>query len=671
MRYLLLLTLAAMPALAEYPLGPFSHLAKYHEGQVSNGFFSVTVERGFKLHAILPGAGDPGMFGRQEYAGFLTLLAGKEPLYLRFKEPAEGTMVERGDAWHICVGKADRSGMQSLDLNVGSPFVTIFGGPADAQAGSTVLLTGFGWANKPSPRECELKAVGDAAPRKVTLDPGVSALPEGAKLASPLVLIRNPKERFQLAFVFTQSPLPIFGEQDGLSLRTPRSLQDRDMTAFFAVGILPGEMTWQQAEALVPFALTMPADQEETFAMVDGRAQVRIAIGDSELLKNDWAIPKRPATPLPPTLSEFAPPDAVHLPTLFGDACLCPGKEVTVSLPPVEHMDQVAPPKVDMPAEWRRKLNAYADSVVSTLRPEGGFRPSQGRVFYDGLTLSGLLLALPYLDEPLAGRVKAACRRTLDLWWNGLRQDGETGIWYFPEPVPALPVVDYPEISGTMLWPTVQYAATVDPKYPAALAGKIAKLADSLPKAYHWSGAAYAYPGPEINHIITESIIGGFVAWVALRDLAKMTGQDALSDQCAARAAFARQSMKLLRWRDAYGKTGIVSEMHPDNIKVGIAVAWDYTMYTWFSYVPAFELPRDDPYRIWATLEAEKWWDYSIKSRQRCYDFSHLMALARFQGKAEALKHLPEVADRPFEHDSFDPTEVYALMAYPWLAASP
>jgi len=258
-------------------------------------------------------------------------------------------------------------------------------------------------------------------------------------------------------------------------------------------------------------------------------------------------------------------------------------------------------------------------------------------------------------------------RKTLDLWWEHLFLDGETGLWYFPEPVPCYPVIDFPEISGTVLWPTVQYAALVDAEYPRQIARQIRNIARTLPMAFDWTGAAYAYPGPEYTHIITESVMGGFVACCALNRLATMIGDTDLADEYAARAAFAREARDLLRWPDAYGETGIVSELRPGEIRTGIEAAWDYTMYTWFSYVPAFSLLEDDVYGVWRNLQAAEWWTYSERRQQRCYDFAHLMAVARYQSREEALEKLKALEDKPFSYEHFDGTPVYALMAYPWL----
>lgn len=662
---LLLLLVVAVAAQPLYPLGPFSRLAKYPEGMAWNGFFGTHVERGFKLFALVPQLRADGQFGRREYAGFLTLEVDGEALYPRFAQPGDGTRVIACDAQHLVVAKDWGGWSQVVDLRVGYPFAWLQVSVPDPSVRSvTWLLTGYGWADKRGPDVCQWLSPGETAPTTRRIAPGSpDALGIGEQTGGPLVVFKATGEPFQLALVFSRGPERIAPRDDGLALQVPLA----DGGGSFALAVLPAELGWDEISRLVPVAFARPTDLRSSFGIANGRPWVRLSCA-VEAASNAWDIPARPVTPLPPTLADRAPDDALRIPTLFGDVALCPGREVTVSLEPVSRLGEVGPPAGLMPRAWREKLNRYAGDVLAHLRSQGGFTSSRGRPFYDGLTCSGLMLAHPYVDPPVRARAEEAVKRTLDLWWSNLRLDGEVGIWYFPEPAPFLPQVDYPEISGTLLWPTVQYAAQVDGAYPASIAGQIRKLGSTLGLAYDWTGAAYAHPGPEYTHIITESVTGGLVAWCALSRLMDILGQAQLADEYAARAALAHESMKLLRWQPQYPQGGVVNELFPDSIKTHLTDAWCYTMYTWFSYIPAFELPPDETYRLWSTLEREQWWLYSEQSKQRCYDFAHLMAIARFRGLAEALEKLPLFEDRPFGFDYFDSTPVYALMAYPWLA---
>lgn len=655
--------LVASLAHAQYTLGPFSRLSKYGEGYLWNGFFGVQVERGFKLHALVPEPTADGLFGRPEFAGFLTLEVKGQPLFQRFTQPDEGTQTTEHEAAYVITSKHSGRYQQIIEMACGHPFAWVSAlVPPEDRAETNCLLTGYEWAQKKPPDSLQFVPPGETQPRTAPLMAGAEPLP--ARLGQPLVLIHDASGKFQLALVFPSASPRLTARADGLAIHT--SLQPSGM--LFAIGILPADMTWQAASALVPLAFSMPEARKTSYALADGKPSLRL---DTEVapMGNEWSISAIPTVALPPTLADRAPAGAIRLPTLWGEVALCPGASVKLALSPVPRLDEIAPPVKSLRPEWQANMKSDVEGVLGQLRPEGGFTSSRGRTFYDGLTCSGLMLAYPHLQPEQQKQVATAVKRTLDLWWNGLRQDGETGIWYFPEPVPAVPVVDYPEITATILWPTVQYAAAVDPAYAKALAPKLAKLGPSLSRAYDWTGAAYAYPGPEFLHVITESVIGGFVAWCAMNRLAVMNGETALADEYAARAAFAAESMKLLRWQDRYGPSGVVSELRPDSLKVKPTIAWDYTMYTWFSYVPAFELPREDLYKVWENLEKAQWWNYSVESKQRCYDYAHVMALARTFGPQAVADKLPLFDGRPFSYDSFDSTPAYRLMAYPWLAA--
>lgn len=664
--WLPLLLLCASVSFAQYPLGPFSRLAKYPEGHVWNGFFGVQVERGFKLFALTPEPQANGTFGKTEYAGFISLEAEGQPLFQRLVQPGDGTRVAVCDATRLVVAKEAGGYRQSLELARGYPVGWLRAETPAADAGPTKwLLLGWDWAQKQPPDSCRLRLTGDAQPRTVALKSATEAVPAGQRLGHPLVLLHDAAGKFELALYLPYPEAQLTAQGDTLAVELPRHDGAPVPLAF---ALLPAGVDWQTAADLAPHAFTRPVAQDLRFATEDGKPSVTFT-SQSEAVPNGWGLAARPTVALPPSLADRAPAGALKLPTLYGDVTLCPGTSQKIALPAVGRLEEIGPPATPLAPKWRARLAQLTAAQLGQLRPAGGFRSSEGRTFYDGLTCSGLMGAYPCLEPEQQQRVAEAVRRTLDLWWKGLRQDGETGIWYFPEPVPAVPVVDYPEITATILWPTVQYAALVDKEYARALAPKLAKLGPALAKAYDWNGAAYAYAGPEFLHLITESFIGGLVAWCAMNRLAEMNGDEAAAGEYAARAALAQESMKLLRWQDRYGTEGVVSEMRPDSLKTGVTNAWDYTMYTWFSYVPAFELPREDVYRVWTTLERTEWWQYSEKSKQRCYDYAHAMALARTFGPQAVAEKLPQFDDRPFGYDYFDATPSYLLMAYPWLAA--
>ena len=67
-------------------------------------------------------------------------------------------------------------------------------------------------------------------------------------------------------------------------------------------------------------------------------------------------------------------------------------------------------------------------------------------------------------------------------------------------------------------------------------------------------------------------------------------------------------------------------------------------------------------------LDEQKWWGYGARTHQHCYDWSHVMAIARYVSVKDALAKLPEFENTPFGYDSYDETPAHTLMAYAWLA---
>jgi hypothetical protein len=265
--------------------------------------------------------------------------------------------------------------------------------------------------------------------------------------------------------------------------------------------------------------------------------------------------------------------------------------------------------------------------------------------------------------------VAGAVRRCLEYWWGRLERDDKSGIYWFPEPPPSIPQVDYPEITSTLLYPTAAYIQLVDNKYLSQIIDKAIQLRKTLPSAYDWTGSAYAFPGPDYLHIIVESTVGGYLAYASLYHIFNMAGRKDLADELFARASFAFRAMELYRHRNEYGEDEIVSEIKWESFKIKIEIPWDYTMYTWFSFIPLWWLPKEDIYNLWNTLEREKWWRYYEKSLQRAYDYADLIAIHRFK-KKDWRKYFAEFKDKPFSYDYFDSTPVFAVIAYPWLALS-
>jgi hypothetical protein len=660
------LLILSTTAFAQYPLGAFARFAKYPEGGVTNGLFTAYVERGVKLEAFLPQPAGDGTLGAPGFAGFFTLAVDGKPAYQSITNVGDGTRTLACDDWHTVVAKDGRGWRETMEVSQGYPFVWLTADLDEAPAaGIEFLVLGWDWANLKPPDEAELILdLYNTTPTKVKLaGPTTDILPVGRMLGAPLILLKLGDAPYRLALVPAVAPNLVQVRGGDLSVRLPH----QDGQAMMAAAIVPAAWSFAEVQRLLPTAFAKPTSRKMDFGAANGKPTVGITT-TTEAIPNSWAIKGQETVVLPPDLADRAPATALRFPTLLGDVAFVPGHEFTATLDPVAHISDIEAPAARMKPEWQAKMNAYAAAMCDRLRGQGGFTSSGGRTFYDGLTCSGLMSARPYLTPENRKRVDEAVGRTLDLWWEGLRQDGETGIWNFPEPVPGKPIIDYPEISATILWPTVQYAAAVKPEYARSLVPKLARLAPSMARAYDWNGAAYAYPGIEFTHIITESVTGGFVAWCAMNRLATMADEPKLAAEYAARAALAKESMKLLRWRKEYPAGGIVSEIFNGRIKTKITDAWCYTMYTWFTYVPAFELPREDIYNVWSTLDRERWWLYSDKSKQRCYDFAHAMAIARTFGVPAALEKLPIYEDRPFTYEHFDGTPVYALMAYPWLA---
>jgi hypothetical protein len=244
--------------------------------------------------------------------------------------------------------------------------------------------------------------------------------------------------------------------------------------------------------------------------------------------------------------------------------------------------------------------------------------------------------------------------------------DARTGVVVFPEPVMPSAVVDYPEISSTLLYPTAAYAQLVDRNYARQIWPKVARLAATVGRAYDITGSAYAHAGPEYVHVLTESTVGGYLCYASLFHLARLAGEGEAAKAFRARACWAFAAMDLYRWREEYGKGGILSQIFGHGLYVEPQLAWDYTMFTWFSWCPLWSLPAGDPYHVFEVLEQQRWWLYWRDSRQLAYDWSHFMAFVRFGEPAKGLAHWDEILTHEPTFDNFDTIALYRPLARAW-----
>jgi len=341
----------------------------------------------------------------------------------------------------------------------------------------------------------------------------------------------------------------------------------------------------------------------------------------------------------------------------------CKHKRFRLNLP--EEFYATAPEFTPLPPKQAAWLEEACRAILVHQQTDGRFTFSRGRPFYDGITATALGEIVPLLPEALRRQVEQAVRRTLNYWWGKFRHEDHWGLWYFPEPGDFKPLVDYPEITSTLLQATLVYCVNADPGYCKGLLDKLELLEGSLAKAFDPCGSAYAYGGPEYTHLIVEGTIGGYLALQALWHLERLAGKK--SDELRAQAALARAALAL--YRLPAGVPGLASEVfQARRVRVKEPEAWAYTMYTWFSYVAAFKLPADDRYRVWRTLEEVRWWQYGAKSGQRAYDFADYCALVRSGHLEEAKAHFNEVfgAHTNWHWEYFDGTPVLALPALGW-----
>jgi len=658
---------ACRPALAVL-FGRFAQPSLTGEGTLANFSHNVVVERGFKLQYLpLQRAGE--YWGAPVFAGFVSvLLDGKEPAYTLIppERPGQGTQMDRATSqtlgryakWHHY---GERLIKVTCEEGIGLPLAH-FDARAVWPAGTAPvhmdwLITGWKWAGQQAPDRWAWWQNGRLTP--LARDHGSWQVPSG----KGILLAWHEGSPYTLAFL-TSAPLAeIRPWQDGVILRftsTPRPLGNRLVLPDLYVAPLaprPGD----HLLALLPeMAHPWP---RLTFAM-DARGR------PVAWFWGYWGKPGSPpmkVIPIPPPFSSRVVALCTQE-TPLGPVAYVRGPERAVPLPLPPRLECLVEAFPPLPPQEQGAVATDVEAILSQQQEDGQFRFSLGRPFYDGQTAGVLVQLAPLLAEPLRTRTNAAVRRTLDYWWGRLTRDEKTGLVHFPEPSGAVQV-DYPEISATVLYPTAAYAALVDREYARALRPKFREVAASLGAAYDITGSAWAHPGPNYVHVLTESTIGGYLAYASLYHLERLSGSagSLSAGLLRARACWAWAAMDLYRWRPEYGRGGILSQWFAHGMFVEPALAWDYTMPTWFSWCPLWSLPAaSDPYHVFMVLEQQHWWEYFHASRQLAYDWSHFIAYMRFGKVEEGLAHYQEILAHEPSFDNFDTVALYRPLGRAW-----
>jgi len=650
--------LPAHAAPSTVPFGRFAQPSLTGEGTLSNLDHNVVVESGFKLQ-YLAHQRKSERWGAPEFAGFFSvLLNGDTPAHKTLKDRREGTQTllaapTLGRYAKDYVGDFGRVRVTGEDA-IGRPLLRL---SAEFEAKDKPLkvewlLTGFEWVDQPAPTHwawcaptyCRLLSV--ERDGRLYLPPG-----DGYLLAS------NEGQPYTLALLLAERPDKILVGRDGVTFHFEAS----DVKPG-ARGRLPdlyaAALEAHPADALLSIlpALARPAKELVTETGWSG---------EKPFVRFRWAHGGNALIPVPPPFSEHVKGLARQEGSL-GPIVFAPGPEVELPLaipPNLERLTQDFPP---LPDQEKAAIAADVKAILAHQKDDGQFAFSSGRPFYDGQTAGVLIQLAPVVDEPLRAQIIAAVRKCLDYWWGRLMTDARTGVVVFPEPVMPSAVVDYPEISSTLLYPTAAYAQLVDRNYARQIWPKVARLAATVGRAYDITGSAYAHAGPEYVHVLTESTVGGYLCYASLYHLARLAGEGEAAKAFRARACWAFAAMDLYRWREEYGKGGILSQIFGHGLYVEPQLAWDYTMFTWFSWCPLWSLPAGDPYHVFEVLEQQRWWLYWRDSRQLAYDWSHFMAFVRFGEPAKGLAHWDEILTHEPTFDNFDTIALYRPLARAW-----
>jgi len=650
---------------ATVSIGRFAQPSLTGVGSLCNLNHNVVVERGFKLLYLAPQRKGE-RWGAPRFAGFFSLLInGTIPAYMLLKPNAPGagtrTLLAAPTVGRYAKDYAGDFGRARVICEdaIGNPLVRFSAQVQARDRPVTVewLVTGWEWDKQVVPNHWEWWGRNGRQTLRVDMK-GHLSLPVGAGF----LLAWNEGQPYTLALLPASRPREVCVSTRGVALRFATS-----RIAPGKKGALPdlyaAVLEAHPADALLGILPALARPHEELVTEF-------LCAAESSLVRFRWASGKADSLiPVPPPFSAsqlLYHPRTPHQDTLLGPVAFVPPRDARIALgfpPNLERLTEGFPP---LPPQEKTAVEADVKAILDHQNADGTFTFSLGRPFYDGQTAGVLIQLAPLLDEPLRGRIIAAVRKTLDYWWGRLMTDARTGVVVFPEPVMPSAVVDYPEISATILYPTAAYARLVDRNYARQIWPKAAALAATMVRAYDVTGSAWAHAGPEYVHILTESTVGGYLAYASLYHLAKLADQTKAADGFRARACWAFAAMELYRWREDYGRGGIVSQIFGDGLFVEPAIAWDYTMFTWFSWCPLWWLPRDDWYHVWEVLRQQRWWLYFRDSHQLAYDFSHFMALIRFGDPAQGLAHWDEILGHEPSFDNYDTVALYRPLARVW-----
>lgn len=638
-------------------LGRFAQPSLTGEGVMGNLSHNVVVERGFKLN-YLANQRLGERWGATTFTGFVTLLLNDEVVALSpAGKPTEGSRTlfvsptlgryakEYGGDW----GRAGVQGESAL----GMPLARF---SADFTAGKRPLtakwlITGFDWAGQPAPQRWAWWSKGALHPLAVDPATGAVALPTGPGY----LLAWSDGQPYTLALLPAERPARVAVGKQGITVSfgggTAAAGQAGRLPDLY---VAPLECRPSPALLrLLPEMATPAAELVMTLGWVRGKPYAQFARQDG----------RRAPIALPPP---YRPRGDAWQETPLGRVTFVRSGQASVELPLPPNLQLLVKRFRSLPPDELAAVEADVREILACQQPDGQFTFSLGRPFYDGQTAGVLIQLAPVVGEELRGQVQAAVRKTLDYWWGRLEYDDRTAVWLFPEPSDAPAVVDYPEITATLLYPTAAYAELVDRGYATARWPQVAKVAGTIGRGYDPNGTAWAHAGPEYVHVLTESTVGGYLAYASLHHLARLAGNEQEARAFAARAAWAYAAMGLYRYRPEYGRGGILSQIFADGLFVEPALAWDYTMFTWFSWCPLWSLPQQDEYHLWEVLKQVRWWEYYRGSRQLAYDWCHYTALVRFGDVKEAESHYPEILGHAPSRDNFDTVALYRPLARCW-----
>jgi len=641
------------------PLGRFAQPYLTGVGTLCNLDHNIVVERAFALNYLAKQRRGE-RWGAPTFAGFFTVLInGKTPAYTLLNEPQDNTQPllaapTLGKYAKHYSGDFGRV-ILTCEEAIGSPLAR-FTARFEARAEPLKLewlITGYHWMGQTTPAHWEWWSPAGRKVLRVAKD-GSVPIPRG----KGFLLAWSEGRPYTLALLPAARPQQVKVAREGVTLT-------------FASGkAAPGK------KGRLPDLYAAALDAHPSDALLAILPELA-HLADPLLADVGWQAGKpfvrfgrEPASPA--TIIPVPPPFSAHVrsvaqqDTPLGQVAFAQAREVEVplSLPP--NLELLTADFPTLPPDEKAAVESDVTSLLAHQEDDGQFTFSLGRPFYDGQTAGVLIQLAPLVDEPLRTHIITAVRKTLDYWWARLQSDARTGTVHLPEPSGAPAVVDYPEISSTVLYPTAAYAHLYNREYAKQIWPKVASLAATVGKAYDITGSAWAHAGPEYVHVLTESTVGGYLAYACLYHLAKLAGEENAAQDFRARACWAFAAMDLYRWREEYGRGGILSQYFGDGLFVEPALAWDYTMFTWFSWCPLWSLPPGDPYHVFEVLQQQRWWLYWRDSRQLAYDFSHFMAFIRFGDPAKGLAHWDEILTHQPTFDNFDTIALYRPLARAW-----